>query len=108
MEALAAGLAVFCQKPLGRTAAQTRRVMAAARTMNRLLGVDLSYRFVRGMQTIQAGEIGEVYAVQLVFHNADGPDKAWFYDPVQSGGGCVIDLGLHLVDLAPCPGSLPP
>jgi predicted dehydrogenase len=101
---LAAGLAVFCQKPLGRTAAETRQVVEAARTANRLLGVDLSYRFVRGMQTIhalvQSGEIGEVYAIELVFHNAYGPDKAWFYDPVQSGGGCIIDLGLHLVDLA--------
>jgi predicted dehydrogenase len=32
--------------------------------------------------------------------NAYGPDKPWFYDPVQSGGGCVIDLGVHLIDLA--------
>jgi predicted dehydrogenase len=104
LEALTAGLAVFCQKPLGRTAAETREVVHAARTANRLLGVDLSYRCVRGIQTmrrlIQAGELGEVYAVELVFHNAYGPDKAWFYDPAQSGGGCVIDLGLHLVDLA--------
>src|SRR5918995_990027 len=29
-----------------------------------------------------------------------GPDKPWFYDPALSGGGCVIDLGVHLVDLA--------
>ena len=104
IEALAAGLAVFCQKPLGRTAAETRRVVDAARTANRLLGVDLSYRFMRGIQTmrtlIQAGEVGDIYAVELVFHNAYGPDKAWFYDLAQAGGGCVIDLGLHLVDLA--------
>jgi len=104
IEALETGLAVFCQKPLGRTAAETRGVVEAARTANRLLGVDLSYRFVRGIQTmralIQAGEIGDIYAVELVFHNAYGPDKAWFYEPAQSGGGCVIDLGLHLVDLA--------
>jgi predicted dehydrogenase len=104
LAALTAGSAVFCQKPLGRTAAETRRVVDAARTADRLLGVDLSYRFVRGIQTMRrliwAGELGAIYAVELVFHNAYGPDKAWFYDPVQSGGGCVIDLGLHLVDLA--------
>ncbi|MGE3539082.1 MAG: Gfo/Idh/MocA family protein [Candidatus Tectimicrobiota bacterium] len=103
-EALARGLAVFCQKPLARTAVETREVVRAARAANRLLGVDLSYRGVRGMasmrELIQAGDIGEVYAAELVFHNAYGPDQRWFYDPVQSGGGCVIDLGLHLVDLA--------
>jgi hypothetical protein len=43
---------------------------------------------------------GEVYAADLVFHNAYGPDKPWFRDPALSGGGCVIDLGTHLVDLA--------
>jgi predicted dehydrogenase len=99
-----AGLSVFCQKPLGRTAVETRQAVAAARRADRLLAVDLSYRFLRGMQTLrqllQSGEIGHVYAVELAFHNAYGPDKAWFYDPVQSGGGCVIDLGIHLVDLA--------
>jgi predicted dehydrogenase len=36
----------------------------------------------------------------MVFHNAYGPDKPWFYDPKLSGGGCVVDLGIHLVDLA--------
>ena len=49
---------------------------------------------------IRTGELGSVYAVDLVFHNAYGPDKPWFYDPALSGGGCVIDLGSHLVDLA--------
>lgn len=102
--ALEAGLAVFCQKPLARNATETQQVVAAAQRADRLLGVDLSYRFVHGIQSIrelvQGGQIGEVYAVELVFHNAYGPDKAWFYDPVLSGGGCVIDLGLHLVDVA--------
>jgi predicted dehydrogenase len=102
--ALRRGLAVFCQKPLARTAEETRLVVEAAREANRLLGVDLSYRHVRGMSQIRdaatRGELGDVYAANLVFHNAYGPDKAWFYDPRLSGGGCVIDLGIHLVDLA--------
>ncbi|HZW11380.1 MAG TPA: Gfo/Idh/MocA family oxidoreductase, partial [Phycisphaerales bacterium] len=34
------------------------------------------------------------------FHNAYGPDKAWFRDVELAGGGCVIDLGVHLIDLA--------
>jgi len=102
--ALEAGTAVFCQKPLGRNAAETARGIRAARSVDRLLAVDMSYRFVRGMtkikELIKAGEIGEVYAGDLVFHNAYGPDKAWYYDLGLAGGGCVIDLGIHLIDLA--------
>jgi predicted dehydrogenase len=102
--ALERGVAVFCQKPLGRTAAETADVVAAARAADRLLGVDLSYRFVHGITQIRDlihnGDLGAVYSAELVFHNAYGPDKAWFYDAELSGGGCVIDLGSHLVDLA--------
>lgn len=102
--ALACGLAVFCQKPLGRDAAEVRRVVAAARRADRLLGVDLSYRFTSGMRRIRervaSGALGDVYAVEARFHNAYGPDKPWFYDRRLSGGGCLVDLGVHLVDLA--------
>ena len=104
IRALEAGMAVFCQKPLGRTEAEVRAVVEAARTADRLLGVDLSYRFTSGMQRIrellQAGELGQPFAADLTFHNAYGPDKPWFYDKALSGGGCVMDLGVHLVDLA--------
>jgi predicted dehydrogenase len=104
IRALKAGLAVFCQKPLGRTAVEVGAVVEAARRADRLLGLDLSYRHTEGMSRIRelilAGELGRVSAVDLVFHNAYGPGKSWFFDPAQSGGGCVIDLGVHLVDLA--------
>jgi predicted dehydrogenase len=104
LAALQRGVSVFCQKPLGRTASETAAVVAAARAVDRLLDVDLAYRFVEGARRIrelvQTGELGSVYAADLIFHNAFGPDKAWFYDRSQSGGGCVIDLGIHLVDLA--------
>jgi len=104
MAALANGKAVFCQKPLGRTSSETKAIIETARNHNSLLAVDLSYRFCAGMQKIRKliseGELGRIYAVNLVFHNAYGPDKAWFYDPVLSGGGCVMDLGIHLTDLA--------
>ncbi|HEX2134754.1 MAG TPA: Gfo/Idh/MocA family oxidoreductase, partial [Microvirga sp.] len=104
IRALERGAAVFCQKPLGRTAAEARAVVDAARAADRLLAVDLSYRFTEGMrrirEAVRSGELGRVYAADLVFHNAYGPDKPWFYDPVLSGGGCVMDLGVHLVDLA--------
>src|SRR5215472_11233549 len=95
--ALERGMAIFCQKPPGRTAKETRQVVDAARAADRLLGVDLSYRFISGARKIhdlcRNGELGEIFAVDLIFHNAYGPDKAWFYDWKLSGGGCVIDLG---------------
>ncbi|MDY6922508.1 MAG: Gfo/Idh/MocA family oxidoreductase [Pseudomonadota bacterium] len=102
--ALDRGAAVFCQKPLGRTEAEVREVIEAARRADRLLAVDLSYRFTEAAakirELVRGGELGRVHAVDLTFHNAYGPDKPWFYDPALSGGGCVIDLGVHLVDLA--------
>lgn len=98
------GLPVFCQKPLALDGAQTRAVVAAADRADRLLGVDYSYRHVRGMaelrQHVRAGRLGDLLAVDLTFHNAYGPDKAWCHDRALAGGGCLLDLGVHLVDLA--------
>jgi predicted dehydrogenase len=103
-QALNRGVAVFCQKPLGRTAAEVSAVVEAARRANLLLGVDMSYRATAGMglirDRVRRGEFGRIYAADLMFHNAYGPDKAWFYDPMLSGGGCLMDLGVHLIDLA--------
>jgi predicted dehydrogenase len=97
------GAAVFCQKPLGRTATEVESVLDAGRRADRLLGVDLSYRHTAAMQEIRervrSGELGQVFAADLCFHNAYGPQSGWFWDPLLSGGGCLIDLGVHLVDL---------
>ncbi|SDK75831.1 Predicted dehydrogenase [Salinimicrobium catena] len=104
IEALRSGKAVFCQKPLGRTALEVKQVVEASRNADKLLAVDLSYRYTKAFKAvydlIKNGEIGDIYAIDLVFHNAYGPDKEWFYDIKRSGGGCVMDLGIHLVDMA--------
>jgi predicted dehydrogenase len=102
--ALERGVAVFCQKPLARSGEETRRVIDAARARNRLLGVDLSYRHLKAArhmrEKIRLGSLGKIFTAELVFHNAYGPDKPWFYNRNLSGGGCLMDLGIHLVDLA--------
>ncbi len=102
--ALQRGISVFCQKPLARNCAETRAVVDAAREADRLLRVDFSYRFLQGVRQIrnliQNKALGQIYILDLSFHNAYGPDKDWFYNPQLSGGGCVMDLGIHLVDLA--------
>lgn len=103
IEALQRGIAVFCQKPLAVSAADTRNVIATARRADRLLQVDYCYRQVRGMtelrQRIRQGALGKLLAVDLTFHNAYAPGKAWCLDAALAGGGCLIDLGTHLIDL---------
>ena len=104
IQALHAGVAVFCQKPLGRNAAEAAAVVDAARIAGRRLGLDLSYRHTAAMarlrELVRSGGIGRGVGADLTFHNAYGPDKPWFYDVALSGGGCVMDLGVHLIDLA--------
>lgn len=102
--ALEHGLAVFCQKPLAVDAEGARAVVRAARRAGCLLGVDYTYRCTAGAQAlrrlIRTGELGRVFSLDLAFHNACGPDKAWCHDPAVAGGGALMDLGVHLVDLA--------
>jgi len=102
--ALDRGLAVFCQKPLALDAGQARAMVDAARRADRRLGVDYSYRFTDGARclrdAIASGALGRVYFLDTVFHNAYGPDKPWCFDPALSGGGALMDLGVHLIDLA--------
>jgi predicted dehydrogenase len=83
--ALARGMAVFCQKPLARTAEETRGVIDAARTPTGCWAstcrTGAPPACSASANCVSAGDIGEVYAVDLVFHNAYGPDKPWFRDP---------------------------
>jgi predicted dehydrogenase len=101
--ALEKGIAVFCQKPLARNTEETRQIIDIARQQNKLVGVDFSYRYTEGIRQVkallEAGELGEIFGANLVFHNAYGPDKPWYYNPALAGGGCLTDLGVHLVDL---------
>jgi predicted dehydrogenase len=102
--ALRQGLAVFCQKPLALDAAATAGVVAEAQRADRLLAVDYSYRFTDAAaalrRLIAAGQLGRVHHIDTAFHNAYGPDKPWCYDPALAGGGALIDLGVHQIDLA--------
>ncbi len=78
--------------------------MDAGKAADRLLGVDLPYRFTEGMQRIReyiaGGEIGRPFAAELCFHVADGPDKGWRFGIGEAGSGAMTDLGSHLIDLA--------
>lgn len=103
LAALNNGKAVFCQKPLGRNEQETRTVVETAREQDLLLEVDFSYRHTHALQkvkqAVESGRLGKIYGVDLTFHNAYGPGKSWYRDAELSGGGCLMDLGIHLIDL---------
>jgi predicted dehydrogenase len=106
------GIPVFCQKPLATTLAEVQSVVSAAHRADRLLGIDFCYRHVSGMHELRrrllSGAIGEVVSVDLTFHNAYGPDKSWCHERRLAGGGCLIDLGVHLLDLSLWLQGMPP
>jgi predicted dehydrogenase len=101
--ALRHGLAVFCQKPLACTAGEASRVVRAAEAADRLLQVDFSYRHLAAAAALEAvvrsGALGEIYAVEAAFHNAYAPSQEWCRNRALAGGGCLLDLGVHLIDL---------
>ncbi len=101
--ALERGLAVFCQKPLGRTAAETRAVVEAARRADRLLAVDLSYRHAEAFRAARAAVAGRSASSSAPTSSSTTPTAPTSRGSTtrrSPGGGCVIDLGIHLVDLA--------
>ena len=102
--ALERNLPVFTQKPLARTESECAGLIQLARRADVALGVDMSYRHVAAVRAaldrLHAGAIGTPHAAELVFHNAYGPDKPWARDARLAGGGALIDLGPHLIDLA--------
>lgn len=102
IKALTENKAVFCQKPLACTTQEVLEIIQLAKEKNCALTTDLSYRHTHSLRKIKtlidSGELGEIFAANLTFHNAAGPDHSWYYDPALSGGGCMMDLGVHLID----------
>jgi predicted dehydrogenase len=101
--ALSAGKQVLVQKPLATSAAGASATMELAGANRRLLFVDYSYRFLETVEQFRAAlpEIGAVQSVSAAFHNVHGPrpGRDWFLNPALSGGGALIDLGVHMIDL---------
>src|SRR5688572_22050679 len=100
LAALARDMPVFCEKPLGRDLADVERIVAAAKRHDRLLGVDLSFRRTRALEeladVVRGGSLGRVFAVDLAFHTAHGPDM--LNHPQHDGQGALSSLGVHMLD----------
>jgi predicted dehydrogenase len=97
-----AGKAVLCTKPLGRTAAEARRMLKAVEDAGVFAGYleDLVYtpKTLKAVAAVQAGAIGDVtWARSRETH--PGPHSAWFWDGRLTGGGPIIDLGCHCIEI---------
>ncbi len=100
--ALRAGKHVLVQKPLALTPQEARDTVDLAERVCKLLFVDYSYRFLETVQVLRAAlpRIGRIRRISAAFHNLYGPGKDWSFEPRFSGGGALVDLGVHLLDLA--------
>ncbi len=98
-----AGKAVLCTKPLGRNAAEARRMLEAVEKAGVFHGYleDLCYtpKFMKASQSIRQGSLGRILWVRSrEAHN--GPHSDWFWDKAKSGGGAILDLGCHCIEIA--------
>ena len=104
--ALEAGCHVLCEKPMAMNAAEARDMLVAATKAGKRLMIDFSYRFSEQSQVLKAqvdaGVLGEVYFARTLWHRRRGLPRfgGWFGQKALSGGGPLIDLGVHRLDLA--------
>ena len=97
-----AGKHVLCTKPLGRNAMEALQMLKAVEKANVTGGYleDLVYspKSLKSLATIKSGAIGEVIWTKSR-ETHPGPHSDWFWDKEKSGGGAIIDLGCHCVEL---------
>jgi predicted dehydrogenase len=100
-----AGKTVLCTKPLARNAAEAKEMLDAVEQTGVFAGYleDLVYtpKMLKALASIQSGALGKVlWARSRETHS--GPHSDWFWDPEQSGGGAIVDLGCHCIEIARC------
>jgi predicted dehydrogenase len=97
-----AGKAVLCTKPLGRTAAEALEMLRAVEKAGVFAGYleDLVYtpKTLKALTSTRKGAIGRILWTRSR-ETHPGPHSAWFWDPVQSGGGAIIDMGCHCIEI---------
>jgi predicted dehydrogenase len=104
--AFEAGSHVLCEKPMAMNAEEGRAMLAAAKRAGRRLMINFSYRFSaasRGLKTqVDSGLFGDFYFGRTVWHRRRGMPGfgGWFGTKALAGGGPLIDLGVHRLDLA--------
>jgi predicted dehydrogenase len=95
--------AILCTKPLARTGAEAFRMLQAVERAGVFAGYleDLVYppKTLKAIRSVQNGALGRVlWARSRETH--PGPHSNWFWDKSQSGGGAIIDLGCHCIEIS--------
>ena len=106
IEALKNGIHVLCEKPMAMNAAEASQMLAAAKQAKRNLMINFSFRFspmsYALKEQVDAGLLGDIYFGRTVWHRRYGFPGfgGWFSNKQLAGGGPLIDLGVHRLDLA--------
>ena len=109
--ALNAGKDVLCEKPMAMNAAEAQQMLDAARRSGRLLMIGFVRRHGNDCRIlrdfIEAGAMGDIYYAKAAYLRRHGCPGGLFSDSARSGGGPLIDLGVHVIDLARYLGGCP-
>lgn len=97
-----AGKSILCTKPLGRTATEAKRMLEKVEATGVFGGYleDLCYtpKTLKAIASVQNGALGEItWARSRETH--PGPHSDWFWDLEQAGGGAIVDLGCHCIEI---------
>jgi predicted dehydrogenase len=104
--ALAAGAHVLVEKPAGVSAAQIDRLIECQRASGRLVKVGFNHRFYPGIaraaEEVHGGRHGELMYLRARYGHGGrlGYEREWRAQPARSGGGELVDQGMHLLDLS--------
>ena len=97
-----AGKAVLCTKPLGRNAAEAKRMLDVVENAGVFHGYleDLVYppKTLKSLESVKNGAIGQVLWVRSR-ETHPGPHSDWFWDIEQAGGGAIVDMGCHCIEI---------
>lgn len=104
LEALAAGQHVLLEKPMCVTVDEAKAIERAAADAGTVVMVGMSHRYRDDVEVLRrviaSGELGEMYYVKTRILRRRGTPGGWFTDLAQSGGGPLMDIGVHALDLA--------
>ncbi|MEG2583945.1 MAG: Gfo/Idh/MocA family oxidoreductase [Oscillospiraceae bacterium] len=103
ISALNAGKHVLCEKPMATTAQEAEDMKEAAEKNKKLLMIGFVRRFGNDCDIaedfIENDVLGEIYYAKATYLRRDGNPGGWFGEKARSGGGPLIDLGVHVIDL---------